>query len=243
MTQIVRTSTSADYTASIGAGVAALLRGGDIVLLEGDLGAGKTAFVRGFAQALGVGPGLVSSPTFVVINEYPLGRGVRGILRLVHVDAYRLHSSDDLDAAGWDRSVDPAGSARPDRVIIVEWPARISGAFGASPDSLRIRLANLGDSTRRLDISLPQSFTKRPLATEFIEREPTRCPISGAWVEPTRTTYPFAGEREKLADLNRWFSGAYRIGRQATDADYDAAPREGIPSPDPDRASHDEKEN
>lgn len=243
MTQIVRTSTSADYTVSFAAGVAAVLRGGDIVLLEGDLGAGKTTFVRGLAQVLGVGPGLVSSPTFVIMNEYPLRREVRGIRRLVHIDAYRLHSSDDLDSAGWDRCVDPGGIALPDCVIVVEWPTRIAGAFGAAAESHRVRMANLGDSTRRIDFFPSPAFFERPLAAELIDREPTRCPISGVFVEPTRSTYPFAGEREKLADLNRWFTGAYRIGRPATDVDFDQTPPESPVSPERDRAGEDEKEN
>lgn len=244
MNQVVRTSTSAEYTASLAAGVAVLLRGGDIVLLEGDLGAGKTTFVRGLARALGVAPGLVSSPTFVIMNEYPLMHELRGIRRLVHVDAYRLHSSEDLDAAGWDRCVEPGGgSARSECAIVVEWPARVAGAFDSAKEPLRIRLTNMGDSTRRIDVQMPAAFFQRPLAAELIEREPTRCPVSGVFVEPTRSTYPFAGEKEKLADLNRWFTGAYRIGRPATDADFDAAPLKDPFSPNREGESGDGKEN
>ncbi|MGH7243180.1 MAG: tRNA (adenosine(37)-N6)-threonylcarbamoyltransferase complex ATPase subunit type 1 TsaE [Phycisphaerales bacterium] len=223
---IVRTSTSPEYTSSLAAGVAALLHSGDIVRLEGDLGAGKTTFVRGLAHALGVAPGLVSSPTFVLVNEYPLASERRGIRRLIHVDAYRLQSAEDLDSAGWDRYVTPAGTVQPGCAVVIEWPARIADTLAQNASALTIRFTNLGDSSRQIEVDLPDSWSQRPGVTELREREPIRCPITGVWVEPTRSTYPFAGEKEKLADLNRWFTGAYSIGRRATDADFEDQPAE-----------------
>lgn len=221
---IARESSSPEYTASLAAGVASILRAGDIIRLEGDLGAGKTTFVRGLAHALGVPAGLVSSPTFVLVNEYPLTTERRGIRRLIHVDAYRLTSSEDLDALGWDRYVTPEGSAQSDCAIVIEWPTRIAEALASGASPATIRFTNLGESSRQIELDLPDSFASRPGATELADREPIRCPITGVWVEPTRATYPFAGEKEKLADLNRWFTGAYSIGRRATDADFENEP-------------------
>jgi tRNA threonylcarbamoyladenosine biosynthesis protein TsaE len=234
---IVRTSTSPDYTASLAAGIASILRAGDIVRLEGDLGAGKTTFVRGLAHALGVPTGLVSSPTFVLVNEYPLKAERSGIRRLIHVDAYRLNSSEDLDALGWDRYVTPEGTAQPDCAIVIEWPARIADALASGALPATIRFTNLGESSRQIDFDLPDSFTSRPGVTELSEREPIRCPVTRVWVEPTRATYPFAGEKEKLADLNRWFTGAYSIGRRATDADFEDQPPDSPRTSSPDHPS------
>lgn len=224
MTAIVRTSTSPDYTASLASGLASVLRAGDIVRLEGDLGAGKTTFVRGLAGALGVAPGLVSSPTFVLVNEYPLGTERRGIRRLIHMDAYRLNSGEDLDGIGWDRFVTPEGIAQPDCAVVIEWPARIADALKGGADAATVRFVHLDDSVRQIELDLPESFGARSGVSDLTEREPIRCPITGVWVEPTRATYPFAGEKEKLADLNRWFTGAYSIGRRATDADFENEP-------------------
>jgi len=232
-----RTSTSPDYTASLAAGVASILRAGDILRLEGDLGAGKTTFVRGLALALGVPTGLVSSPTFVLVNEYPLKAERAGIRLLIHVDAYRLNSSEDLDALGWDRYVTPEGTAQPDCAILIEWPARIADALASGALPATVRFTNLGDLSRQIDLDLPASFAARPGVAELVEREPIRCPVTGVWVEPTRPTYPFAGEKEKLADLNRWFTGAYSIGRRATDADFEELPPSSTHQSDPDRPS------
>jgi tRNA threonylcarbamoyladenosine biosynthesis protein TsaE len=80
--EIVRQCDSEDLTASLAAGLAAVLRHGDRLALRGDLGAGKTTFVRHLAAALGVPSGMVSSPTFVMANQYP----ARGGLELVHAD-------------------------------------------------------------------------------------------------------------------------------------------------------------
>lgn len=235
MPSISRTSTSPDYTAALACGVGSILRGGDVLRLEGDLGAGKTTFVRGLAQSLAVPPGLVSSPTFVLVNEYPLPTETRAIRRLVHVDAYRLRSGEDLEALGWDRYMTPEGFARPDCLVIIEWPARIADALTAP--SLAIRLSHVADSVRQIELELPDAFAQRPGAAELLEREPIRSPISGAWVEPTRPTYPFLNDKEKLADLNRWFTGSYGIGRHATDADFES----DLPhSADPKHRSDDE---
>src|SRR5215216_7840536 len=89
----VRVTHSEEETAAVARELASTLNAGDVLLLSGNLGAGKTAFVRGLAEGLGIDPGEVSSPTFTLIHEYR-GRG----LTLYHADLYRLErtATDDL---------------------------------------------------------------------------------------------------------------------------------------------------
>jgi tRNA threonylcarbamoyladenosine biosynthesis protein TsaE len=94
--------------------------GATVVALSGDLGAGKTAFVKGAAQALGVTEH-VTSPTFVIMKIYPL-RGA--FKRLVHIDAYRLKGEHHLKVLGWDEIL-----ADPANLIFIEWPGVAGGAI------------------------------------------------------------------------------------------------------------------
>ncbi|MFF2269826.1 tRNA (adenosine(37)-N6)-threonylcarbamoyltransferase complex ATPase subunit type 1 TsaE [Cellulosimicrobium cellulans] len=100
----------ADATRAFGRALAGVLRAGDLVILTGDLGAGKTTLTQGIGAGLGV-RGQVASPTFIVAREHPsLGDGPA----LVHVDAYRLGSLDEVDALDLDSSLDES-------VTVVEW--------------------------------------------------------------------------------------------------------------------------
>lgn len=220
MPSVARASTSTDYTAALAAGLARVLAEGDIVRLVGDLGAGKTTLVRALASALGVPPGLVSSPTFVFINEYPLPAPVRGITHLAHVDAYRLRGSDEVETLGWDR-IAGADRAAPGRVLLCEWPERIDAALPPASACMQIAIEHADHTARRITIDLPESFRGRDGVQAVLEREPIRCPTTGVWVEPTRPSYPFAGERERLADLHKWFSGSYSISREIREDDID----------------------
>jgi tRNA threonylcarbamoyladenosine biosynthesis protein TsaE len=113
-------------TSNVGSELAHLLTGGSVVLLFGDLGAGKTAFVRGLAEALGVDRGQVSSPTFALMQEYRGGR-----VPLVHVDLYRLDDPREIDDLG----LEEAGQAS---VLAIEWaeklPRPVSGAIDVRID-------------------------------------------------------------------------------------------------------------
>jgi tRNA threonylcarbamoyladenosine biosynthesis protein TsaE len=109
-------------TAAIGKALAGWLRDGDVVLLHGDLGAGKTTLAKGIASALGV-EDVVSSPSFSLVNEYETGLAIAAT-RLYHLDLYRLRSEDDLASIGFDDFMAPA-----DGITLVEWPERASTAL------------------------------------------------------------------------------------------------------------------
>ena len=139
MTRTLVTS-SEDETARTGRMIAADLAAGDVVLLHGELGAGKTAFVRGLAEGLGVDPDEVSSPTFTLVQEY------RGRLALQHVDLYRLHPGAEVEELGLDEF-----AARGD-VVAVEWADRL---VDLPPDAVTVTLTDLGDTRRRIEVIGP----------------------------------------------------------------------------------------
>ena len=121
---------------ALGARLAPLLRAGDLVLLNGELGAGKTTLTRGLGAALGA-RGAVTSPTFVLAREHPTASGVP----LVHVDAYRLATGRELD----DLDLDYAHA-----IVVVEWGA--GKLDGVSESWLEIRIRRpLGDAWLALD--------------------------------------------------------------------------------------------
>ena len=120
--------------------LAVTLEPGDVLLLSGDLGAGKTTFVRGLAEGLGANPDDVSSPTFALVHEYRGGR-----LVLYHVDLYRLDgpAADDL-------GLEEIGAH--DGVLAIEWPDRLTRWV---PEARRISLDTLDDHARRITIGSP----------------------------------------------------------------------------------------
>src|SRR5436305_14961352 len=107
-------SNSVEQTEQIAADLAARLTVGECLALHGDLGAGKTQFVRGLLRGLGGDPRTVSSPTFALLNVYDSGR-----LTLYHLDAYRVSGSEDFEAIGFIELLEQGG------VVAVEWPERI----------------------------------------------------------------------------------------------------------------------
>lgn len=118
-------------------------RGGAVIALEGELGAGKTLFVKGLAAGLGLAPEAVSSPTFVIAAEHPRPEGAA----LVHLDLYRLERAEELDAAGFTDALAPGN------VVAIEWADRFPEALPADRLSLRImRDAAAGADARRLDV-------------------------------------------------------------------------------------------
>lgn len=217
MIGFVRTSTGEEYTRALAAGVASLLAPGDVLALEGELGAGKTTFVRGLADALGVESGLVSSPTFVFINQYPVTRGALAGGRLTHVDAYRLTGEEDLEPLGWDRLFGADGYAAGKSAAVIEWPRRIEPALPR--ECAWIRLSAEGESLRRVELRLPGSWAGRAGVEWLRDREPTVCRVTGKWVPPTAATYPFIDERAREVDMYRWFTGGYKTSREVKEGE------------------------
>ncbi len=120
---------SADETRRLGERLAGVLERGDIILLSGDLGAGKTTLVQGVARGLEIHE-QVTSPTFVIVHEY------RGLMSLYHVDAYRLENSAELTQLGYEEFWHLPGA------VLIEWGEKFMSFF--EPDLLQVNLL-LGD--------------------------------------------------------------------------------------------------
>ena len=131
-------SGSAAETEALGARVSARLAPGDVVVVSGEVGAGKTTLIRGACRALGI-EGPVTSPTFTIGQRYGGGR-----LPVSHLDLYRLQSLEGEDPALLDDYLGPDG------VAFVEWPA--AGAERLGRPALEIRLAHAGGERRRVEI-------------------------------------------------------------------------------------------
>jgi tRNA threonylcarbamoyladenosine biosynthesis protein TsaE len=131
------TTSSEDETMQVARQLAASLDAGAVVLLHGTLGAGKTAFVRGLADGLGIDPELVNSPTFTLLQEYRGGR-----LTLHHADLYRLDRAD-LSELGLDAREIEAG------VLAIEWPERLAQSI---PGAIPVLLIVVDDQTRDITI-------------------------------------------------------------------------------------------
>ena len=127
---------SPEETEALGARLARALEPGAVVAFTGDLGAGKTAFVRGLARGLGIRD-RVTSPTFTIVNEYEGGR-----LPLFHFDLYRLGSADELFDIGWEDYLARGG------VCAVEWSERMEELL--EPGTIRVDLRRGEDESRRV---------------------------------------------------------------------------------------------
>jgi len=125
-------------TTEVAAGLAARFRGGEVVLLSGELGSGKTAFVRGLVRGLGGSADEVSSPTFVLLTSYPAR------LVLHHADLYRLRGDGDEDELGLEELPGPKG------VLAVEWAERLRQAPWAHV--FRVSLEHAGEDQRRVTV-------------------------------------------------------------------------------------------
>lgn len=130
-------SKSEKDTEQIGQDFAKNLPGGTVVAMYGDLGAGKTAFVRGMAKGMGLDC-RVSSPTFTIVNEY------LGERELIHFDMYRLNDADELFDIGWEDYLNRGA------VCAVEWSENVQDAFFG--DETVVRIEKLGDTERKITI-------------------------------------------------------------------------------------------
>ncbi len=129
--------------------LAAELKPGDVVCLEGDLGAGKTTFTQGLAAALGVS-GRVTSPTFCLVQEHRAAQSPHAPssgrpMLLVHMDLYRLRDEDDVLAIGWEDYLAEGA------VIVVEWPGRAGSLV--PPTACHVLFTHMGEESRRIVFS------------------------------------------------------------------------------------------
>jgi tRNA threonylcarbamoyladenosine biosynthesis protein TsaE len=127
-------------TERIATEMARTLRGGECIAMHGDMGAGKTQFVRGLVGGLGGDVRSVSSPTYVLLNVYDTGR-----LAVYHLDAYRVQGPDDFDAIGFSELLEQGG------VVVVEWPSRVDALLPTS--RINVTITPTGEGQRRIDVS------------------------------------------------------------------------------------------
>lgn len=132
-------SSSPKMTMDIAAKLSKDFKGGEIIALKGDLGMGKTCFVKGIAIGLGFN-GEVTSPTFAIVNEYIGGR-----LDLFHFDMYRITGWDDLYSTGYFEYIQSGG------VVAIEWSENIEGALG--DDVITVEFERISDNERKITIS------------------------------------------------------------------------------------------
>ena len=135
-------SHSETETIALARKLAASFVSGDVVILKGELGAGKTTFVRGLAVACGIDENMISSPSYTFVNEYG------GQPPLYHIDLYRMSDISELTEIGWDDFISREG------IVLVEWGERAGSRLPA-----RYYLAEfliIDDQQRRIDLSLVQ---------------------------------------------------------------------------------------
>ncbi len=125
-----------------------------VVGLYGDLGAGKTSFVQGIAEVLGIEDSVVS-PTFVIEKIYELGEQkvyeVKKFDHLIHIDAYRLEKSDELLHLGWKEII-----SDPKNLILIEWPERVGDIM---PEHIKITFKHISENSREIEIPTDESKT------------------------------------------------------------------------------------
>ena len=141
MSKILNVISHSEFeTAALAEKLAVSFKIGDVIVLTGDLGAGKTVFVRGLAKGLGHDEDLVNSPSFTIINEYP------GEKPLYHFDLYRLSDQDELYEIGWDEYLNRDG------LIVVEWGEKAKNYLPSRYYQINFKFLN--ENEREIDISL-----------------------------------------------------------------------------------------
>jgi tRNA threonylcarbamoyladenosine biosynthesis protein TsaE len=136
---VTRHTSSEEETQGIARDLAQTLGAGDVVLLSGELGAGKTAFVRGLASGLGIDPADVTSPTFTLLHEYRGGR-----LPLYHCDLYRIQATED-EQIGLGLEDDSIAQG----VLAIEWAGRLGRPIAGA---ITVTILATGEETRQIDI-------------------------------------------------------------------------------------------
>jgi len=155
-------SKSVQQTFDFGARLGSLLHGGEVIAITGQLGAGKTHFVKGLCIGLGADDSSgVNSPTFVLVNEYfSESKG----LEIYHIDAYRIESTDEFEMLGFDEM------CHPQSVVLIEWADKL-GQILKDIDAVGVRMEHAGENQRKIFISnLPEDILSA-LKQSFISPE------------------------------------------------------------------------
>ncbi len=118
--------------------------GATVVALSGDLGSGKTTFTKAFAQALGISPNHITSPTFVIEKRFDIQNHFH-FKRFIHIDAYRLEKPEEIMRLGWEATLSDRGN-----LIVIEWPENIGAAL--PKDAIRISFKFIDETTRGIEI-------------------------------------------------------------------------------------------
>jgi tRNA threonylcarbamoyladenosine biosynthesis protein TsaE len=139
-------SLTEDETLNFGRAFAGQLRGGELIILRGPLGAGKTVFARGVAIGLEIDPNEVSSPSFALIHEYRGGR-----LEVFHIDLYRLEAPEETETLGIEELLDSGG------VVLVEWGERLPEHYRR--DAVLISFHHIGEGSRRIDVQPAETYS------------------------------------------------------------------------------------
>ncbi|MEO8287201.1 MAG: tRNA (adenosine(37)-N6)-threonylcarbamoyltransferase complex ATPase subunit type 1 TsaE [Chloroflexota bacterium] len=130
-------SHGAEQTRRLGTHLGKLLQPGDLILLEGEFGTGKTTLTQGIAKGLGINSRYVNSPTFTLINEYKSGK-----IRLAHIDIYRLENHEQIATLGLDDYLDGHF------ITVIEWPEGATAWL--PPERLLVKLQHLNDTKRTM---------------------------------------------------------------------------------------------
>ena len=145
---------STSETIRIGKGIGSFLRSGDVVALAGDLGTGKTQFIKGLAAGMGVGkPTYISSPSFTLINEYP------GKVAFYHIDLFRLRSEKEAEELGLEEYFQSEG------VTAIEWADKISSLL--PKETLWVHIQYTGKNTRSIEM-IPKGKRYKELIKKFM---------------------------------------------------------------------------
>jgi len=214
-----------DQTIAFAASLAQIIKPQTIIALFGDLGAGKTRFVRGLAKGLSLNENEVSSPTFVIMHEYQPDNTSSQSPTLIHIDAYRLTGLDDLQTIGWDELLHKKNT-----IIIIEWAERIAEAL--PDDRINIEIQHAGNNDRQITITPTgrirmniqdkqwDSIVKQVdtqdvnnIKSKSIAIKEHICPICKKKSPTDSPSFPFCSKRCRLLDLSKWLNGEYTLSR------------------------------
>jgi len=140
-------SLSEGETYEIGRTLGRQLGGGELVLLEGPLGIGKTVFARGIGAGLGVDPDQVCSPSYTIVQEYDGQRS-----RMYHIDLYRIEDVDEIATLGLEELLESGA------VVVVEWGERLPESYRRQ--AVTVRLHDIGEAARRIELNQPAQAAK-----------------------------------------------------------------------------------